>query len=272
VHVPQSDGEIPVEHFDELVDERTALVAVTAVCYRNGARLPIEEVIELAHARGALVLLDAYQAIGTYPIDVRELGVDFLGAGVTLTVSYDVTVSDGFTTSTQTVTVTERAARRPDQVDVQVLNPTMERDGYTTQGTVIQANTDDAPFLIDTVLPRPGFYKVFCDFFPVGGLPQVLERNLVTNGFDGDLVASQASLVPDRELVKTVDGMRFELKLDPAEPLPGQSALLKYHVVDAVTGSPVTDLEPYLGAWGHMLAASADLIAFLRIAAGKRVV
>ena len=81
VHVPQSDGEIPVEHFDELIDERTKLVAVTAVCYRNGARLPIEEIVEIAHARGALVLLDAYQAIGSYPIDVRDLGVDFLGAG-----------------------------------------------------------------------------------------------------------------------------------------------------------------------------------------------
>jgi selenocysteine lyase/cysteine desulfurase len=80
-HVPQSDGEIPVEHFDELIDERTKLVAVTAVCYRNGTRLPIEEIVEIAHARGALVLLDAYQAIGSYPIDVRELGVDFLGAG-----------------------------------------------------------------------------------------------------------------------------------------------------------------------------------------------
>jgi selenocysteine lyase/cysteine desulfurase len=82
VHVPQADGEIPIEHFDELIDERTALVAVTAVCYRNGARLPVAEVVELAHSRGALVLLDAYQAIGTYPLDVRELGVDFLGAGV----------------------------------------------------------------------------------------------------------------------------------------------------------------------------------------------
>jgi selenocysteine lyase/cysteine desulfurase len=81
VHVPQSDGEIPIEHFDELIDERTVLVAVTAVCYRNGARLPVEEVVEIAHARGALVLLDAYQAIGSYPIDVHELGVDFLGAG-----------------------------------------------------------------------------------------------------------------------------------------------------------------------------------------------
>ncbi len=81
VHVPQSHGVIPVERFDELIDEQTALVSITAVCYRNGARLPVEEIVELAHSRGALVLLDAYQAIGSYPIDVGELGVDFLGAG-----------------------------------------------------------------------------------------------------------------------------------------------------------------------------------------------
>ena len=82
VHVHPDGVEIPLERFEEAIDERTALVAITAVCYRNGARLPVEEIVELAHARGALVLLDAYQAIGTYPIDVGELGVDFLGAGV----------------------------------------------------------------------------------------------------------------------------------------------------------------------------------------------
>jgi selenocysteine lyase/cysteine desulfurase len=82
VHVPPADGVIPLEHFERLIDERTALVAVTAVCYRNGARLPVAEVAELAHDRGALVLLDGYQAIGSLPLDVGELGVDFLGAGV----------------------------------------------------------------------------------------------------------------------------------------------------------------------------------------------
>jgi selenocysteine lyase/cysteine desulfurase len=82
VHVHPDGVEIPLERFEQAIDEQTALVAITAVCYRNGARLPVEDVVELAHARGALVLLDAYQAIGTYPIDVGELGVDFLGAGV----------------------------------------------------------------------------------------------------------------------------------------------------------------------------------------------
>ena len=49
----------------------TALVSIAAVCYRNGARLAVEEITRLAHERGALVLLDAYQAIGTFPLDVR---------------------------------------------------------------------------------------------------------------------------------------------------------------------------------------------------------
>ncbi len=82
VHVPADGPDIALEAFEQAVDERTALVSVTAVCYRNGARLPVEEIARIAHERGALVLLDAYQAIGTYPLDVRELGVDALAAGV----------------------------------------------------------------------------------------------------------------------------------------------------------------------------------------------
>ena len=39
-------------------------------------------IARLAHERGALVLLDAYQSVGSLPIDVRALGVDFLAAGV----------------------------------------------------------------------------------------------------------------------------------------------------------------------------------------------
>jgi selenocysteine lyase/cysteine desulfurase len=73
---------VPPEAVDEAIDERTAIVSITAVCYRNGARLPAEEIARVAHERGALCLLDAYQAAGTYPLDVTELGVDALATGV----------------------------------------------------------------------------------------------------------------------------------------------------------------------------------------------
>src|SRR3954471_4719884 len=80
--VPADGPEIPLERFDEAIDEETAVVSITAVCYRNGSRLPVEEIARIAHERGALVVLDAYQAAGTYPLDVTELGVDALAAGV----------------------------------------------------------------------------------------------------------------------------------------------------------------------------------------------
>lgn len=76
------DGTLPLEHFDRAIDDDTLLVAITHVCYRNGAMVDVPAVVELAHERGALVLLDAFQAIGSLPVDVAELGVDFLGAGV----------------------------------------------------------------------------------------------------------------------------------------------------------------------------------------------
>jgi selenocysteine lyase/cysteine desulfurase len=81
-HVAQADdATIPLERFDAAVDDETALVAVTHVCYSNGSRIDVEGVVQLAHERGALVLLDSYQAAGAIPIDVRALGVDFLAAG-----------------------------------------------------------------------------------------------------------------------------------------------------------------------------------------------
>ena len=83
VHVPVgSDGTVPLEHFDAAIDEDTVLVSIPHVSYKTGAMTDVKGVVELAHERGALVLLDAYQTAGSMPLDVKELDVDFLGAGV----------------------------------------------------------------------------------------------------------------------------------------------------------------------------------------------
>jgi selenocysteine lyase/cysteine desulfurase len=71
-----------LDELDRLIDDDTLLVSVTHVSYRSGAMTDVPKVVELAHKRGALVLLDAFQSIGSLPVDVKELGVDFLGAGV----------------------------------------------------------------------------------------------------------------------------------------------------------------------------------------------
>jgi len=81
VHVPAAGNIIPTERFAGAIDERTKLVSITHICFRNGSRLDVPAIIELAHRKGALVLLDSYQALGTFPIDVKALKVDFLAGG-----------------------------------------------------------------------------------------------------------------------------------------------------------------------------------------------
>lgn len=76
------DGKtIPYENFVDLIDERVAIVSIPHVCYRNGAKLDVKPIVELAQSKGALVVLDSYQALGTFPIDVLDLGVDVLLGG-----------------------------------------------------------------------------------------------------------------------------------------------------------------------------------------------
>jgi selenocysteine lyase/cysteine desulfurase len=83
VHVPRAaDGYIPLEHFEKAIDERTQLVAITHVCFRNGAKLDIPGIVKLARAKGAKVLLDCYQSVGSLDIDVKALDVDFAAGGM----------------------------------------------------------------------------------------------------------------------------------------------------------------------------------------------
>jgi selenocysteine lyase/cysteine desulfurase len=83
VHVPRdADGYIPAEAFEKVIDEQTQLVAITHVCFRNGAKLDIPGIVRLARAKGAKVLLDCYQSVGSLDIDVKALDVDFAAGGM----------------------------------------------------------------------------------------------------------------------------------------------------------------------------------------------
>jgi kynureninase len=65
----------------DAIDERTLLVPVTHVLYKTGEIQDVEAIVERAHEHGALVVLDAYQSVGTVPLDVTALGVDFAVGG-----------------------------------------------------------------------------------------------------------------------------------------------------------------------------------------------
>jgi selenocysteine lyase/cysteine desulfurase len=82
-HVPEAqNGYIPLEHFERAIDETTRVVAIAHVCYRNGARLDVAEIVRMAHRKGALVLLDCFQAVGALRVDVKALDVDFAVGGM----------------------------------------------------------------------------------------------------------------------------------------------------------------------------------------------
>jgi selenocysteine lyase/cysteine desulfurase len=83
VHVARdATGYIPAEKFADAIDENTQLVAITHVCFRNGAKLEIPEIVRIARSKGALVLLDCYQSVGSMDINVKTLDVDFAVGGM----------------------------------------------------------------------------------------------------------------------------------------------------------------------------------------------
>jgi selenocysteine lyase/cysteine desulfurase len=79
--VPAADNRIPAAAYDRLIDDRTLIVPVTQVSFRNGFRSDLEAITRIAHRNGALVIVDSYQDCGTRPIDVKAMDVDFLVTG-----------------------------------------------------------------------------------------------------------------------------------------------------------------------------------------------
>ncbi|GAA1032892.1 aminotransferase class V-fold PLP-dependent enzyme [Virgisporangium ochraceum] len=74
-------GFATAEGFASVIDDRTRLVSVPLVSYRHGQRLPVADIVATARAHGAQVFVDAYQATGVVPVDVRELDCDYLVSG-----------------------------------------------------------------------------------------------------------------------------------------------------------------------------------------------
>jgi cysteine desulfurase / selenocysteine lyase len=72
------EGRLNLDHLDDMITERTKIVAVTQQSNVTGTITPIAEIARVAHAHGTLVLADAAQSVPHQPIDVVALGVDFL--------------------------------------------------------------------------------------------------------------------------------------------------------------------------------------------------
>jgi kynureninase len=72
---------VPLEAFERAIDDRTQLVATSHVYFQSGVVQDIAALARLAHARGAYLLVDAYQSVGQLPTEVHAADIDFLMAG-----------------------------------------------------------------------------------------------------------------------------------------------------------------------------------------------
>ncbi|MBC7925139.1 MAG: hypothetical protein H7039_05730 [Bryobacteraceae bacterium] len=106
----------------------------------------------------------------------------------------------------------------------------------------------DGSFLFEATLPGGGEYRVFCDFYPENATPQMIARTIYARG-----AAQATAAVPELGLQKTAN-LAVSLRTEPMVPLAGTKTMLFFRL------DPDEGLEPYLGAWGHMLCTSADLI------------
>ncbi|MFN0103187.1 MAG: heavy metal-binding domain-containing protein [Bryobacteraceae bacterium] len=97
-------------------------------------------------------------------------------------------------------------------------------------------------FRFHTNLPLPGFYRILTDFFPAGGTPQLLTAPLYVRG---EPQSFQPPATPN---------LQVKLRIEPEKPIAGLKAMLFFDL------NPIDGVMPWLGAWGHLLSASDDLL------------
>jgi len=110
---------------------------------------------------------------------------------------------------------------------------------------------EDGSFRYHARFPKPGAYRIVCDFYPKGGTPQFILKTLMVPGAGFKLATAQLepNLAPQHS-----ENLDVELVTEPAQPVAGLRTLMFFRL------KPDDGIEQYLSAWAHMLAASSDLI------------
>jgi hypothetical protein len=112
----------------------------------------------------------------------------------------------------------------------------------------------DGTWRVDSPLGGPGVWRAFADFTPSGGEPLTLGVDVAVPG------PLQPRPLPAPASSTTVDGYTVTLA---GTPEPGRTSRLTLTV--SRDGKPVTDLEPYLGAYGHLVALRQGDLAYLHV-------
>ncbi len=107
----------------------------------------------------------------------------------------------------------------------------------------------DGKFRYAITFPKPGLYRLLGDFYPDGATPQLIAKTIIVPG------GSQATPALSHDYsTRDAGNMQVSLETDPPDPIAGTKTMMFFKL------SPAEGIEKYIGAWGHMLAASDDLI------------
>ncbi|MDQ8734854.1 hypothetical protein [Paenibacillus sp. LHD-38] len=117
----------------------------------------------------------------------------------------------------------------------------------------------EGEFIIETTFPAGGEYKVFADFIPSGGSNETLSEWVEVEGEEGE----HTDIIADSSFIKEVNGKEIELTLSGVKPK--EDITLSYNIRDAKTKEGINNLEPYLGAVGHVVILSADAESYLHV-------
>lgn len=120
----------------------------------------------------------------------------------------------------------------------------------------------DGWFEVPVIFANEGRYNLYLDFVPLGAVEQQIGLSLKTAGFNGNKKASEAEDLGPKE----VDGYKVEMKF--GAPLEADKlSKMTQRVIFEITkeGRPVTNLKPYLGAFGHLIMINTTTYEYYHV-------
>lgn len=132
---------------------------------------------------------------------------------------------------------------KSDLTTYQHVHPTLQRDGTFTQVVTF---------------PSKGVYNFFAEFQPRGGESSISKSSIVTSG--GSDIPANITISP-----LTQNFGDYQVQLLTRDIPVGRTVPITFRVLDARRGKPITDLEPYLSSFGHLVAVSENSKTYLHI-------
>lgn len=234
--------------------------AAGAIGASSGATPPFQDCLKVAAAHagfGSLAMADAGH--GGQPMVEPVPGSDGLHAqlaGLRLSpLSRTIAAGASTTWRFQIIGCDGHAIRHFDRDNTKLLHLIVVRTDLIGYQHLHPALGSDGTFAIALRAPRPGIYRAIADFV-IDGRKYVVGTNLTAPG------RSRSIPLPPPGMGSWGDGYIVELQR-PAELIAGQDAQLTFRITRH--GHPVSNLEPYLGAYGHLVALHAPELAYTHV-------